>query len=145
MAAKGAGFGKVELEGYDQFRRQLRHAEDTELPKRLGLAHKSIGQLVIDRLTPAPDPAAIGEGAGSTVRPSASKREVLLRVGGKHRAETSPYSQWGKKPVLTLRGRNRPERPFIRQTVEDNRSEIESEFLRAVARAMDGAFHEVSP
>lgn len=139
-----AAFGKVELEGYDEVRRAIRHAEDRELPKRLGQAHKDIGQKVIDLLSPPPVPEAVGEGAGATVRPSASKREVLLRVGGKHRAAAAPMAQWGKKRVL-LRGRKAPERPYIRQTAEDNRPYIEREFLEAVTRAMSGAFHEVDP
>lgn len=137
-------FGEVRVEGLKEFQRAARRAADTDLPKRLGQANKQIGELVIRRLSPPPDPAAVGQGAGAAVRPSASKREVLLRVGGKHRAGHSPQMQWGKRPARTP-GRRAPERPYIRQTVEDNRREIEQAYLAAVAAAMRPAFHKTEP
>src|SRR5690606_36444435 len=67
----------IEVEGLKEFNRAVRAAKDKQLDKRIGQANKKIGQLVIDRLSPSPDPRAIGAGRGATVRPSASKREVL--------------------------------------------------------------------
>lgn len=134
-------FGKIEVNTEDlkRFQRAVRQSTDTELPKRLGQANKSVGQLVIDRLVPRPDPAAVGQGAGASVRASASKREVLLRVGGKHREGRSPQMQWGKRPGPNPFSR-RPERPYIRETVERHRSEIEEAWIDATLAAMDGAF-----
>lgn len=136
--------GRIRIEGLREFQRAARRAVDSDLPKRLGRAHKHIGALVIRRLRPSPDPAAVGEGAGASVRPSASRREVLLRVGGKHRDGHTPYMQWGRRPGRRL-DRNAPARPYIRQTVERNRDEIESAYLQAVSDALDGAFAETEP
>lgn len=136
--------GFVQVDGYDEFRRGVSRAVDRDLPKRLGAAHKEVGQFIIDRLTPPPDPAAIGEGAGATVRPSASKREVLLRVGGTHRAGNSPQAPWGKRRVLRV-GAEAPERPYIRGTADANQPQIEQFFLNAVSRAMDPAFYSTEP
>lgn len=134
-------YGKIEVDTADlkRFQRAVRQSTDTELPKRLGQANKSVGQLVIDRLQPRPDPAAVGQGAGASVRASASKREVLLRVGGKHRAGRSPQMQWGKRPGPNPFGL-RPDRPFIRETVERHRGEIEEAWIDATLAAMAGAF-----
>ena len=134
-------YGKIEVDTEDlrRFQRAVRQSTDRELPKRLGQANKSVGQLVIDRLQPRPDPGAIGTGAGATVRASASRREVLLRVGGAHRAGHAPYKQWGKKPG-PLAFRRRGPRPYIRETVERHRAEIEEAWIDATLAAMSGAF-----
>lgn len=140
-------FGQVVVDGGDlkQFQRTVRRAADTGLPKRLGQANKQVGQRFISEwLEPKPDPAAVGEGAGSTVRPSASKREVLLRVGGAHRAGKSPQMQWGKRPGRRVRNQA-PKRPYIRQSAEKHREEIEDAYLQAVSEAMKPAFHSTEP
>jgi hypothetical protein len=141
MAGK---FGAIEVEGLKEFQRAVRFAADTGLTKELGQANKKIGQLVVDRLSPRPDPAAVGTGAGATVRPSATRREVLLRVGGKHREGRTPIMQWGRRPGPSPFGR-RPKRPYIRWTVERHRQEIEREWLKAVAKAMKPAFYRTEP
>jgi hypothetical protein len=138
------GFGEVRVEGLKEFQAAARRATDTGLPKRLGEANRSIGQLVISKLSPSPDASAVGEGAGAAVRASAAKREVLLRVGGAHRAGKSPQMQWGKLPG-PLAFRSRPARPYIRETVESNRDEIEQAYLKAVAQAMKPAFYSTEP
>ena len=136
------GFAAIELDGLQEFQRAARRSTDTELPKRLGRAHKHIGQLVIDRLQPRPDPAAIGSGKGSTVRASASKRDVLLRDGGTHRAGHSPQMQWGKsRPERLVANR----RPYIRETIDANYDEIADEYLGAISAAMSGAFDKTTP
>lgn len=136
----GAGFGKIEVDGLKEFQRAARRAADQDLGKRLGQANKQIGQMVVDRLVPRPDAAAVGLGAGAAVRPSATKREVLLRVGGKHRDGRAPRMQWGKRVGANPFSR-RPKRPYIRETVERNRPEIEQAWLKAVSAAMKPAFH----
>jgi len=140
----------IEVEGLRELNKTIRRATDRDLPKRMGLANKAIGQLVISRLFPRPDPAAVGLGGGTTVRPSASKREVLLRIGGAHRANDSipkptqsknryALAYWGKRagPFAFQR---RPKRPNIIGTVDSNRREIEKAYLEAIDQAMSGAF-----
>lgn len=136
-------FGQVEIDRDDlkRFQRAVRQAESKELDNRLKQANKSVGQLVIDRLQPRPDPAAIGTGAGASVRASAAKRDVVLRVGGKHREGHTPYKRWGKKSVPNP-FRRRPKRPYIRETVERHRKEIEDAWIDATLNAMSGAFHK---
>lgn len=134
-----AGSGAIEVEGLRELNKAIRRSVDTDLPKRMGAANKSIGALVVSKLQPRPDPAAIGSGAGATVRPAASKREVLLRVGGTHRAGHTPYMRWGKRLGRAIRTQA-PPRPYIRGTVDANRKEIDNAYLDAIGRAMSGAF-----
>lgn len=130
----------IEVDGLREFNAAVRRAVDSDLPKRIGQANKEIGKLVISRLHPRPDAEAVGAGAGASVRPSASKREVLLRVGGKHRDSSAPLAQWGKRRV-PIRGRA-PKRPYIKQTAEDHYDEISAAYLAALANAMAPVFHD---
>jgi hypothetical protein len=127
----------IRVDGMRELQRGIRRAADREMPKRLGEAHKEVGRFVIDRLQPRPDPAAVGAGAGAKVRPSATKREVLLRVGGKHRTNP-PMQQWGKRPVGGFRAA--PPRPHIIGTVERHQQAIEEKYLDAVMRAVGPEF-----
>ena len=139
-------FGQVVLDRDDlrQFNRAIRNAADTGLPKRMGQANKKVGaKFISEWLDPKPAPAAVGEGGGATVRPSASKREVLLRVGGKHRAAHSPQMQWGKRVVRPFS--RAPKRPYIRGSVDRHEREIRDFWLEAVAEAMAPAFHDTQP
>lgn len=131
----------VEVEGLKEFQRLVRQAKDKDLDKRLGQANKRIGQLVIDRLSPSPDPLAVGAGRGANVRPSASKREVLLRVGGGHRAAGVHTNKqpWGAKRVARP-GTSTPRRPFIQRTAEVNFDEISDMWLDATMDAFNPAF-----
>lgn len=119
---------RVEIEGYDDFVRAVRRAQDTELPKALGELHRDIGSFIISRL----NPKSVGAGAGAMVRPSATKREVLLRVGGGHR--DSKADQWGKRQSWP--GGRAPERPDIIGTAE----RYESQILRMLRDRVEGAF-----
>lgn len=134
----------IEIEGLKELQRAIRRSVDTDLPKRIGQAHKEIGELVIRRLSPSPNPAAVGLGAGASVRPSASKRDVLLRVGGRHRAGHTPVMQWGKRRTIDP-GRPTPKRPYIKRTAETNFDEIAREYLEAISRAMSGTFAKTDP
>lgn len=145
----------VEIVGLKEFTRTLRAAKDRELDRRIGQANKRVGEFVINRLTPRPDPRAVGAGRGSDVRPSASKREVLLRVGGGHRVPVagppSPGSPprdeiirmnpWGIKRVARP-GTPTPDRPFIAGTVEKHFDDIGALWLKATMDALDPAFAE---
>lgn len=146
MARPGdSNFGKLQVDwrSHKALQSALRHAADRELPKRMGRANKHVGLLVKRRVDAKSVPTAVGIGRGAEVRPSSSRREVLLRVGGTHRAGNVPRAQWGLRM-----GRNprqaAPERPYIRQIVEDNRDEIEREWLDAVEAAMSGAFADTN-
>lgn len=136
--------GGIRVEGLKEFQAATRRATDSELPKRLGQAHKHIGELVISRLSPRPTPPAVGVGRGADVRASTSKRDVLLRVGGAHRSGKSPQMQWGRKP-----GRrpteSAPDRPYIRGTIDRHQGDIEDQYLKAISAAMAGAFAETTP
>lgn len=140
----GKEFGAIRVDGLREFQRAVRRGEDRDLPKRLGRAHREVGVYVIARLQPKPVPEAVGAGAGATVRPSASKREVLLRVGGTHR-RNPPLSTWGRRTIVLAAGRRRPPRPYIRETADRHQRAIERVFLRSVTAAMNGAFHSTSP
>ena len=145
----------IKVEGLKEFNRAVRAAKDKDLDKRIGQANKAIGQLVVDRLSPAPDPRAIGAGRGSTVRPSASKREVLLRVGGGHREpvmgpprpggpgplEATKMAPWGARRVVKP-GTQTPDRPFIQGTAERNFDDIGSAWMDAMIEAFAPAFAE---
>ena len=133
----------IKVDGLREFQFAVRRA-DADIPKRIGQAHKAIGDLVIQRLQPKPTAQAVGEGTGAAVRSSAAKREVLLRVGGKHRARHSPQQQWGKRQVGAV-GTDRPERPYIMGTVERHRDEIGTAYLEAISQACNQAFHDTDP
>lgn len=135
----------IEVEGLKEFNRAVRAAKDRDLDKRIGQANKRIGQMVIDRLAPAPDARAVGVGRGASVRASASKREVLLRVGGGHRAAGAftRMQPWGAKRVVRP-GVATPDRPFIQGTADRNFDEIGDAWMDAIIDAFRPAFAEAS-
>lgn len=136
--------GHIEVEGIKEFVKAVRVAEDRDLPARIGQANKQIGELVISRLQPRPTPAAVGTGTGSTVRPSAAKREVVLRAGGAHRVSGSNTRKqpWGRR--VTRPGTSAPPRPFIQGTARDNSEAIGQLWLDAVTEALDPAFYKTT-
>lgn len=146
MARPGdSNFGKLQVDwrSWKDLQRAMRHAADTELPKRMGRANRSIGEIVKQLVDRKSDTAAVGMGRGATVRPSSSKREVKVRVGGAHRAGNVPREQWGQRMGRNPR-QNAPPRPYIREIVEENRDDIEREWLDAVEAAMSGAFADTN-
>lgn len=136
----------IEVEGLKEFQTAVRRAVAGPLPKEMGQAHREIGELVISKLDPKPDPSAVGSGAGAAVRASASKRDVLLRVGGGHRASGAHTNKqpWGR--VRTVRpGTPTPDRPDIRGTIDKHADEIGDAYLKAISRAVSSAFAETNP
>lgn len=129
MASKPAF--RIEVEGYQEFRRAVARA-DGELAKRIGQVHKDIGAFVISKL----QPPSVGEGAGAKVRPSATRREVLLRVGGAWRDEQA--RQWGKRQEWP--GGHAPERPDIVGTAQRHQTEIEQRFLDLIEKTYKPPF-----
>lgn len=134
------------MRGLKEFQRDARRAVDRDLPSRLGQAHKHIGEVVISNLQPRPDPLAVGTGRGSEVRASASKRDVILRVGGRHRAsgEHTNKQPWGTNHFGAI-GSPKPARPFISGTIDRHRAEIGDAYLKAISAAMSGAFADTKP
>lgn len=131
----------IEVEGLKEFNQAVRQAKDKALDKRIGQANKKIGELVISRLAPALNPAAVGAGRGAKPRASASKREVLLRVGGAHRA-AGPHTNmqpWGAKRVTPV-GKSAPARSFIQGTAEAQFGEISAAWMDAIIDAFAPAF-----
>lgn len=134
-------FGQVEVDrdSLRQFMAAVRSSTDTELPRRLGQANRSVGEKFIYQwLRPKPEPAAVGQGAGAAVRPSSSKRDVVLRVGGAHRAGHTPYKQWGRRAVNPFEPA--PPRPYIRESANDHLDEIQEAWLEAITEAMSPPF-----
>lgn len=132
----------IRIEGHREFNRAVSRAVDRDLPKRIGQVHKEVGRLVISKL-PAGDPAAVGRGAGAAVRPSATRREVILRVGGAHRARrASEYERpmrawwWGRGVV------NPPSagRPNIIGTAVRHQDEITRMLFDGIERALRPPF-----
>lgn len=110
-----------EVRGLRELNRTLRRAD---IPKAVGQAHKTYGTVIARRVNAQADPRAVGRGAGSELRASAAKRELKLRVGGKHRANPSlprpnrsssrwAYAPWGRTYVGRV-GERRPRRPYIK-------------------------------
>ena len=147
------GRATFQVEGYKEMQRDLRKA-GKEAGKALGQAHKRVGQLIISKLAPAPDPRAVGTGKGANVRPSATKREVLILAGGKHRAQMatdavargydlrSPLAamSWGKKQSFS---KDRPKRPYIIGTALAHEKEVKDKFAEEVTNAMKPYFWKV--
>jgi hypothetical protein len=114
---------RIKVEGYKEFAAAVRRAQG-ELPKKMGQLHKDIGAMVISRLTPK----AVGTGAGAQVRPSASKREILIRVGGAWRGNRA--RQWGKRQVWP--NSEPPKRPDILGTARRNQDRIEQMLMQGI-------------
>ncbi len=114
---------RIEVEGLKQFQAAVRRAQG-ELPKALGELHREIGTFVISRL----QPKVVGRGAGAQVRPSSSKREVLIRVGGAWRGNHA--RQWGKRQVWP--NAQPPERPDILGTAQRHQDRIERMLLDGI-------------
>lgn len=146
--------GPIEIEGLKELNRAISRAADRNLARRMGQANKEIGRLVLSKLDPPPDPAAVGTGAGATPRASATRREVVIRAGGKHRAVAADGSPiparyvrmrvWGRKRTRDL-GKSAPPRPYIQETARRHEDEIGRKWLEAVSEAMSPAFHDTEP
>lgn len=124
--------GKIRIEGWRELQREISRATDKDLPKQIGRVHKEIGEMVISRLRPP----AVGEGRGASVRPSATRREVTLRVGGGHRDIRA--LQWGRRQVWP--GGDAPDRPDIIGTARRHEDEIADALLAGIEKALKPPF-----
>lgn len=134
MGFKGAPH--IEVEGLKELQTAIKRSQG-KLPASIGQAHKNVGSFIISKLPPG-DPRAVGAGSGATVRPSATKRDVVLRVG--HGGRAASRFQWGKTAVQPFTSG----RPYIVGTVERYRKEIEQKFIDEIMKALSPAFNSAS-
>jgi hypothetical protein len=130
----------IQIDGLRELQRDLK-ASQGKLPKALGEAHKNVGRFVISKV-PQGDPHAVGAGSGATIRPSATKRDVLLRVGHGARplvGKTGGAAQWGKARVMPF-APGPHSRPYIVGTIEQNRGAIVEKFLDETMKALKSVF-----
>jgi len=121
---------RIHIEGVRELNRLLRHVGGRELQKELGQVHKRIGQMVIRQLGGAQ--TGVGSGRGERIRPSAATREVLLLVGGSHRAPQPRKLQWGR--VQRWPGGDAPRRPYLIEAARDIQDDIETAYLHGIER-----------
>lgn len=109
---------RMEIEGAREVSRQLKQVGGKELRKEYGQVHKRIGERVIAQA--GGKKTGVGEGRGASMRPSASTREIQVRVGGPHRG--SARAQWGVRQVWP--SGVPPERPHLIGAAVDIQGEI---------------------
>lgn len=117
---------RASIEGLPQLRAKFRKA-GPEFDRELGQLHREMGRVWIGWVGGAQ--TGVGEGAGSTIRPSATKREVLLRVG--HSRRSKKVRQWGQTQVMP-----HPGRPNILGAAEGRRWEIERRYVQGLKRVI---------
>lgn len=113
----------------DEVRAAFRRLGGPEMVKQLGQVHKRVGELVISRAGGAQ--TGVGEGTGSTIRPSATTREVVLRVGGRHRERIGRPAQWGVRETWTVAG-DAPVRPHLIGAAEAASNEVINAYIDGV-------------
>ncbi len=124
----------IEIEGLRELQQAIKRAQG-RLPESIGQANRRVGNFIIQGLPPG-DPHAVGARRGSQVRASATKREVLLRVG--HGGRESARNQWGVQPVQPFRSG----RPYIVGFIEAKQREIEDVFMAETMAALSPAFYD---
>lgn len=132
LGGGGGGSKQIRIEGWRELQREISRASDKDLPKQIGRVHKEVGEMVISRLRPQ----SVGSGAGASVRPSATRREVILRVGGGHRDVR--LLQWGRRQEWP--GGDAPDRPDIIGTARRHEDEIIDALLEGVEKALKPPF-----
>jgi hypothetical protein len=130
------GLVHIEVEGLKELQRDIKQREG-KLPAALGQAHKRVGAFVIGKL-PEGNPNAVGAGSGADIRPSATKRDVIIRAG--HAGREGKKDQWGKIPVQPFESG----RPYIVGAIEENEDAISEMFLDELMDALSPAFYSAS-
>jgi hypothetical protein len=131
----------IEVQGYRELNRLLRKTGDKGLAKAVGRANKTVGAKIKTLVDNESTPASVGSGKGSSIRPSAAKGALKLRVGGAHRVDltgrpdterlTVPRpQQWGKTVVQPFK-KAKP-RPDIKDIALQQRDWISSQWLDAI-------------
>ena len=144
---------QIKIDGIKELRRAVRNAVDKDLPKRMSQANKKIGEQIIGKwLTPPPRPETVGTGRAAKIRPSATRFDVVLRVGGVHRTRMNTpvptksknrfaLAPWGKPKQIFMQG----PRPHILGSALDHREEIIDMYFEGIKLAVDPAFYSVKP
>ena len=135
------GFAHLEVEGLKEFQADLKRQQG-KLPDVLGQIHKELGQFIIGKL-PEGNPYAVGAGTGAAVRPSATKRDVVLRAGYGAReaiigSRGGVLPQWGKTVVQPFESG----RPYIVGAIEENEEAIYQKFIDRYTEALAPAFYK---
>lgn len=125
--------GGLFIEGHRDLTRRLQQIGGKELKKEYGQVHKRIGERVIREA--GGKQTGVGAGRGASIRPSASTREIQIRVGGPHRE--TPLEQWGVNQRWP--GGMPPERPHIIGAAESIEGEIMSMYEEGVAEVAQKA------
>src|SRR5512139_869930 len=126
----------IQIEGLAELQAAIKRQQG-KLPAAIGEAHKEVGRFVIGKV-PAGDSHAVGAGSGATIRPSATKRDVIIKVG--HGARTAAYQQWGKR-VINPPAPGPGSRPHIVGAIEQNQEAIEQKFMDEIIKALEPAFY----
>jgi hypothetical protein len=132
----------IEVRGYRELNRVLRQASDKGLVKAIGRANKTVGQKLKVLVDNDSTPTSVGSGKGSSIRPSAAKGALTLRVGGAHRIDLTGKKnteglkvprpqQWGKTVVEPFK--KAPKRPFIKDITLQRRDWISAQWLEAIS------------
>lgn len=119
----GSNKDAIQIEGVRELVRAIGKI-DPALRKELGQRNKGIGQRIIDRAFPKP--TAVGEGAGSMPRASATTNVLRIIAGTSSR--TRAVQQWGRRP----KSRDGVKRPYIRRSAEDESPAIGKDYLDAL-------------
>lgn len=118
---------RLTIEGHRDLTRRLNQIGGKELKKEYGQVHKRIGERIIREA--GGKQTNVGAGRGASMRPSASTREIQIRVGGPHR-ETN-LQQWGVNQRWP--GGMPPPRPHIIGAADDIQEEIMDMYEDGVA------------
>lgn len=121
---------RLSIDGIEETSRAFKALGGKPLQRELGEVNKDIGRMIIDQA--GGRRTGVGAGRGATIRPSAASREVMLRVGGRHR--DSRKEQWGVEQKWP--GGNPPERPNLIAAAVSIEDRISDEYGKAIDRIL---------
>lgn len=124
---------RMAIEGHRDLSRRLNQIGGKELRKEYGQVHKRIGERVIREA--GGKQTGVGAGRGASIRPSASTREIQVRVGGPHRE--SAKAQWGVRQQWP--GGDPPDRPHLIGAATSIQGEIMQMYEDGVAEVAQKA------
>jgi hypothetical protein len=136
----------IKIEGLKELQSAIKAAEG-KLPKSIGDAHKRVGDFIISKV-PQGSANAVGSGTGADIRASATKRDVVIRAGGAHRATRAAkrgvlpsFIQWGKTEIQPFA---KNQRPLIIGVFDTHYDEIAQFFMDEIVNTLDPAFFKTS-
>lgn len=121
---------RIQVEGLDELRRELRRLGDAELPKQLRDVNRSASEALARRAAPRA-PVRTGR-LQASVRGLGSQRDARVKAGGA-RVPYAAAVHWGTRARVGLRGpHNIPRRPFIYEAAEQARDDILDDYVKAI-------------